>query len=514
MRMFGGRARVSLSLEQPAWTTPLGPTQPDLRAVDPGHAGRTAGRDAHWKHGYVRSLVLGDALSAVVATTVGLAVRFFDEPGWLFLSGGQPSLVAGVALPFLWVLAMFGARSYEPRFLWVGGEEFRRVLNASVWVLAVVGTGSWALDWPLARGFVCVALPLATVLTLAHRRLRRKAVHRLRRQGQLRQATLLVGHATAVADLRDRLLVNPAAGLDVVGFCVPAGPRVGGAIDGTPVLGGLHEVADVVRRHGIQSVAVLTCPELDGVALRRLGWELEDTDAELLLAPAVTEFAGPRIAIRPLAGLPLLHVERPELSGARRVAKSVFDVALALVGLIMASPVMLAIAAAIKVTSPGPVLFTQDRVGLDGGVYRIYKFRTMVADAHAREQDMMALADGNGVLFKIKHDPRVTPIGRWLRKYSLDELPQLLNVVRGNMSLVGPRPPQPHEASDYTVDVNRRFRVKPGMTGLWQVNGRSDLSWEDGVRIDMRYIENWSFGMDLYILWKTWGAVRRADGAY
>jgi exopolysaccharide biosynthesis polyprenyl glycosylphosphotransferase len=455
--------------------------------------------------------VLGDAVVAAVASLIGLVLRFAEEDRWPTLFGSQPVLPVAACMPVLWLLAMFGARAYEPRFLWIGPEEFRRVLTASIWVLAMVGTGSWAFKWSLARGFVCIALPVAAVLTIVHRYVRRQALHRQRRAGQHQQATLLVGHAGAVADLRARLAANPDHGLQVVGCCLPAGSARDGVFDGLPVLGALDQVGEVVRVHGIESVAVLPCPELDGSTLRRLGWELEGTPAELLLAPAVTEFAGPRVAIRPVAGLPLMHVERPELTGARRVAKTVVDVVMAALGIVLASPLLIVVALAVKFSSPGPVLFAQNRVGRDGGVYRIYKFRTMVADAQAQEARLFADAEGR---YKLKVDPRVTPVGRTLRKYSLDELPQLFNVVLGTMSLVGPRPPQPHEASNYSDEVNRRFKVKPGMTGLWQVNGRSDLSWDDSVRMDMRYIENWSFGMDLYILWKTFGAVRRGSGAY
>jgi len=234
----------------------------------------------------------------------------------------------------------------------------------------------------------------------------------------------------------------------------------------------------------------------------------------MLLAPAVTEVAGTRLRIRPVAGLPLMHMERPELAGVRRLGKDVTDRAAATLGLLFLAPVLLTIAVAVKLTSPGPVFFRQERIGRDGEPFTMLKFRSMVPGADHLVETLASASDGNGVLFKKKHDPRVTRVGRVLRRYSLDELPQLLNVLRGEMSLVGPRPPLQREVEKYGYDMRRRFLVKPGLTGLWQVSGRSDLSWDDSVRIDVRYVENWSLTFDFMILWKTVGAVLRGSGAY
>jgi exopolysaccharide biosynthesis polyprenyl glycosylphosphotransferase len=286
------------------------------------------------------------------------------------------------------------------------------------------------------------------------------------------------------------------------------------AFRGLPILGGLDEVVDVVKQFEVDTVAVLPCPELDGPALRRLGWELENTEAELLLAPAVTEIAGPRVRIRPVAGLPLMHMERPELTGVRRLGKEITDRAAAAFGVLLLAPALAGIALAVRLTSRGPVFFRQERIGRDGKPFTMLKFRTMVAGADRMVETLAAANEGNGVLFKQKNDARVTPVGRVLRRYSLDELPQLFNVLRGEMSLVGPRPPLQSEVEQYGYDMRRRFLVKPGLTGLWQVSGRSDLSWDDSVRIDVRYVENWSLTFDFMIMWKTVGAVLRGSGAY
>jgi exopolysaccharide biosynthesis polyprenyl glycosylphosphotransferase len=379
-----------------------------------------------------------------------------------------------------------------------------------------VGTVSWALKLEVARGFVVLALPLATLLTLVQRYAHRKWLHHRRQQGRYQQTTLLVGHRAAVASLDEQIATEAYHGYRVVGCCLPADQHHPGAdaFNGLPLLGDLPDVARVVREYEVDTVAVLPCPELDGAALRRLGWELEGTRAELLLAPAVTDVVGPRVSIRPVAGLPLLHVERPELTGVRRLAKEFVDKTVAACAVVILFPVLLGIAVAVRLTSRGPVFFRQERIGRDGQPFSMLKFRSMVDGADGMRETLTADNHGNGVLFKHRSDPRVTRVGAVLRRYSLDELPQLLNVLRGNMSLVGPRPPLAREVELYGYDMRRRFLVKPGITGLWQVSGRSDLSWDDSVRIDVRYVESWSLTFDLMILWKTVGAVLRGSGAY
>jgi exopolysaccharide biosynthesis polyprenyl glycosylphosphotransferase len=259
---------------------------------------------------------------------------------------------------------------------------------------------------------------------------------------------------------------------------------------------------------------VLSCPELSGMRLRELAWELEKSGTGLCVAPAVLDIAGPRTSIWPAAGLPLVYMDHPEFGGVPRTVKAIFDKTLACLALGALSPLMTAVALMVKLNDGGPVLFSQVRVGVDGRRFRIYKFRTMVSGAESLKNLLAEQNDGAGVLFKMRADPRVTRVGSWLRRWSLDELPQLLNVVRGDMSLVGPRPALPEETDAYHLHMRRRLAVKPGITGLWQVNGRSDLPWEESVRLDLRYVENWSLMLDLQILWKTWSAISSGSGAY
>jgi exopolysaccharide biosynthesis polyprenyl glycosylphosphotransferase len=473
----------------------------------------TAARRA-WRSRYVKRTVVLDVLCASAAGVLGY-LFWFTWSG--FHNTSPPPFWIVGAVPMVWVPAMLVARTYEERFLWVGVEEYRRVLAAAVVLLAGVGTFAWAFRIDLARGFVVVALPLTTLLTLVQRFAHRHWLWRQRRRGRYQQTTILVGHRRGVAALDEQLHREAYQGYRVIGCCLPPGPRnrEADAFNGLPILGGLDEIADVVTRFEVDTVAVLPSQELDGPSLRQLGWQLEDTSAELLVALAITDVVGPRIHIRPVAGLPLLHMDRPELTGVRRFTKAVFDRTAALLALLVLSPVLLGIAVAVRVTSTGPVLFRQERIGLCGETFTMLKFRSMVQHAHRMVGRLEAHSDrGNDVLFKMKCDPRVTRVGRVLRRYSLDELPQLINVLRGDMSLVGPRPPLAREVERYGADMHRRFLVKPGLTGLWQISGRSDLSWDDSVRIDVRYVENWSLAFDVTIICKTVGAVIRGSGAY
>jgi exopolysaccharide biosynthesis polyprenyl glycosylphosphotransferase len=322
-----------------------------------------------------------------------------------------------------------------------------------------------------------------------------------------------VGHELAVADLVTELGRDGYHGLNVVGACVVQ-PGELDELAGVPVYGGLDDITAAVKAFGADTVAVTACPEMNGIRLRGLAWELEKTGTDLCVSPALLDVAGPRTTIRPTAGLTLLHVDHPQLTGIRLVIKDLFDRCAAAAALVMLAPVMALLAISIRLHDGGPALFTQVRIGKDGREFLIYKFRTMVVDAEKQQAELLTINDSDGVLFKLRKDPRVTAVGAYLRRWSMDELPQLFNVFLGDMSLVGPRPAVPDEVAKYAEHVRRRLVVKPGLTGLWQVNGRSDLSWDESVRLDLRYAENWSFALDLQILWKTISALVKGAGAY
>jgi exopolysaccharide biosynthesis polyprenyl glycosylphosphotransferase len=418
-----------------------------------------------------------------------------------------------LALPVLWIAALWLAGAYDVRFIGTGSDEYRKVLNAGVSLTAAVAIFSYTVNLQLSRAYVVIALPSITVLDLFARFAMRKRLHARRMRGKCLHNVVAVGHELAVAALATELGRDKYHGLTVVGACVVR-PGECDEVVGVPVYGGLDDITAAVKAFDADTVAVTTCPEMDGVRLRSLAWELEKTGTDLCVSPALLDVAGPRTTIRPTAGLTLLHVDHPQLTGFRLVLKGLFDRCAAAAALVMLAPVMATLAAAVWLHDRGPALFTQLRVGKDGHSFRMYKFRTMVVDAEQRRAELLPGNDSDGVLFKLRKDPRVTAVGAHLRRLSLDELPQLFNVFLGDMSLVGPRPALPDEAEKYAEHVRRRLVVKPGLTGLWQVNGRSDLSWEESVRLDLRYVENWSFALDLQILWKTISVMVRGSGAY
>jgi exopolysaccharide biosynthesis polyprenyl glycosylphosphotransferase len=470
---------------------------------------RAAQGAAEWTAGYLRRAAAADFSCGVVAGLGAYLIRFegishYSSIGYAIMS---------VVLPFAWLVTIQFAGGYDSRFIGIGTDEFRRVARAGSFLTAAIAIVSYASKLDLARGYVVVALPSLTILDLLVRFALRKRLHRARSMGGCMRRVVVVGHPPVIEDIALMLRRETYHGLKVVAACV-ADDFDSELVADLPAAGGLDDVADVVRRFEADTVAVLACPEMAGSRLRQLAWDLEKTGTDLCVAPALLDLAGPRTTIRPVAGLPLLHLDHPEFNGARLVVKATFDKAVALAALVAIAPLLCLLTLLIRLEDGGPVLFRQLRVGKDGRQFCIYKLRTMVPDAEERKADLADQHQEQGPLFKMTGDPRVTRAGRWLRRWSLDELPQLLNVLAGDMSLVGPRPALPEEAAVYGDSVRRRLAVKPGMTGLWQVNGRSDLSWDEAVRLDLRYVENWSLMLDLQILWKTWAAVVRGWGAY
>jgi exopolysaccharide biosynthesis polyprenyl glycosylphosphotransferase len=505
-RYLDAPRRVTAIRETEGWAV-AGQTATGLnRRADRVVARLAAQSPTAWTSGYLRQAAAADGICALAAGLLAYQVRF---------DGRHPQfyVLLTAALPLCWVLVVSLAGGYDSRFIGVGSDEFRRVLNAGIFLTACVAILSYATKTDIARGYVVVALPLATLADLLARLTLRKRLHRLRSLGSCMRKVVIVGHANVIAELAAMLRRETYHGLSVVAACA-VGADWPAEIAGVPVTGGVDGVPDVVKRFDADTVAVLACPEMSGVRLRELAWTLEKTGTDLCVAPALLDVAGPRTTIRPVAGLPLLHLDHPEFTGARRALKAGFDKVCSLSALLLALPLLITISAIIKFADGGPALFRQTRVGQDGRAFTVFKFRTMVVDAEQQLARLAASNEHDGLLFKMRKDPRVTRVGAWLRRYSLDELPQLLNVVVGDMSLVGPRPALPDEAAMYGDHVRRRLAVKPGMTGLWQVNGRADLSWDEGVRLDLRYVENWSFVLDLQILWKTISAVMRASGAY
>jgi exopolysaccharide biosynthesis polyprenyl glycosylphosphotransferase len=447
--------------------------------------------------------------ATLMATLAAFVLRFHGSP---YATWYVP---LSALIPVVWVGLLAMTHAYGRRILFVGNEEYQRVLRAGVRLTVGIALASYVFNADIARGYLLIVFVLTTLFSLTGRFVLRQILHRARADGACMHRVLVLGHAPAVAQLIAQLHRHSHHGLQVIGACLPAA-QLGGAartID-VPVFGALGAAANSAAAAGVDTVMVLSCPELDGPMLRRLAWELERDDIDLIVSSSLVDTAGDRITVRPVDGLPMMHIEHPRLSGGRRLVKAAFDVSVAALLLVLLAPLLLLIALVIRLDTGGPVFFRQVRVGRGGEPFRMVKFRTMHTDAEARLEAMRRQNEHAGVLFKIREDPRVTRCGRILRRYSLDELPQLINVLLGEMSLVGPRPPLPAEVEQYPHDMRRRLVVKPGMTGLWQVSGRSDLSWEDSIRLDLRYVENWSLTVDLVILMRTATAVVRGSGAY
>ena len=402
----------------------------------------------------------------------------------------------------------------------MASTKYRQVIRASFWTFGVIAIAGLLFKLEVARGYLAVALPLGTLALLLSRNMWRRRLAYARSRGYVQSRVLAIGDLSAVSVLARELTKDPADGFQVVGVGIPGYDVVAGdhiSVNGRsiPVLGDEASALDAVVRLGVTTVA-LTGAERFGVAgIRELTWKLEAMGVDLVVSPGVMDIAGGRLVMRPVAGYPLIHVEKPQYEGAKRFQKRLFDTFFAMFALFVTAPVLLVAAAAIKMTSRGPVFYVAERIGLDGRPFTMLKLRTMVVDADARLANLMAANESvGGVLFKLKDDPRVTRVGKILRKFSIDELPQFINVLRQEMSVVGPRPPLRREVETYDGQVKRRLLVRPGITGLWQVSGRSDLSWDDSVRLDLSYVENWSMAGDFVIILKTVRAVLAPDGAY
>ena len=470
-----------------------------------------------WASRYVTRVRWTDALIVIAAVLVAQHIRFGVPENISSRGGVTTTFIVTPCLIVAWILTLRATQSSDRRIVGDGPMEYSRVLNACFIVFGLLAIVDLAFRLSLARGFIAIALPLGTVSLLVSRWGWRKALHRSRLRRRNLSQVLVVGGPSSAVPLIEHLDKNPGLGFEVVGLCVPPGTEHRPVnINGNDiqVYGCFSQARDAVALCGATTVAVTSAEALGHSAMRELSWDLEGMNVEMLVSPGVTDVAGPRMMVRPVAGLPLLHIDKPRYDGANRFLKASFDRVGAALLLLILSPVLIACAIAVKVTSSGPIFYRAERIGVGNVPFDMWKFRTMVDGADKQKAVLAKKNEGAGVLFKLRDDPRVTTVGRKLRRYSLDELPQLFNVVGGSMSLVGPRPPLRDEVEQYSGLVTRRMLVRPGITGLWQVSGRSDLSWEESVRLDLSYVENWSIMQDAMILWRTVRAVVRSDGAY
>lgn len=447
----------------------------------------------------------GDGLLGLIASVIALDMIPHGTAAWIGL--------VPVAMGVLWVAWLGFGRAYDWGLFGEGVEEYRRVTVAGLVAVGGTATGVTVMQLDGARGLV-LGLLLATLATLVWRRVMRAALVKRRKSGKGMNRAVLVGPSGAV-DATARLVSQASFhGTKVVGALVPPGDR---APDPTFVPAFHHgsDIPSAAEAFDADEVILLRSVDLESLEMRDLMWALADRDVNLLIKPMSLHVAGPRLQVRPVDGLPLLQIAHPQITGLARTVKGAIDRTAAAIGLLLLAPVLLTIAALVVWEDRGPVFYRQTRIGEDGRPFRMMKFRSMHVDADQRLAEVAELnVHPDGVHIAIVNDPRVTRTGRFIRRYSLDELPQLINVLRGEMALVGPRPPLPREVEAYPDHGWFRMAVRPGLTGLWQIKGpeRHFLSLDEALELDLRYVENWSLAYDAAILWKTIAVVLRGSG--
>ena len=456
-----------------------------------------------------------DAAVVVGALLLAAALRvrldFFADPVGI----EQGLTEAGPLMGLVWLVVLRLQGSYQAEIFGAGADEYKRVLNASVLSAALIGVGSYLAKYELSRGFFVLSFLLGTTALLLARFAARLTLRRLRLRGRLRRPVLVAGRPGHVDEVAAVFARERWLGYDVVGALLPFEVLdLEETAGGIPIVGRVRDAVAAVDTHQPEALFITATAVRSASEMRELAWDLEGHDIDLIVTPALTDVAAERVTMRPTGGLPLVYVDRPRSREASRWAKRSFDVVASATLILVSLPLMTAVAVWIRLSDGGAVLFRQPRVGRDGLSFDCLKFRTMVTDAHSRIADLQADQQASALLFKMADDPRITKPGRWLRRYSIDELPQLFNVLRGDMSLVGPRPQVSEEVAEYEGPMSRRLRVRPGMTGLWQVSGRNDLSVADAVRLDLYYVDNWSMVQDVVILLRTVDAVLRGRGAY
>ena len=470
-----------------------------------------------WARSYRARLRVTDTI-IIFASIAAAFVARFGLDGVATQVAGFPVayFIISVIIGGSWVIALYAYHTRDPRVVGMGLSEYKRVANASALTFGLLAIAFLVAKVDIARGYFVLALPLGATALLGSRWIWRQWLLKQRRYDHYLSRALVVGGRDDVEYVVKQIQQKSGAAYNVVGAALED-PGTGKLVVGdrdVPIVANLDTITQAASNLHVDSVIVAGQPHGGGTFIRNLGWALEGTATDLVLASRLTDVAGPRIHFRPVEGLPLIHVEIPQFEGGKHILKRALDLVVSGTALLILLPFMVGVGIAIRLDSKGDALFRQDRVGRNGSTFRMLKFRSMVQDAESGLAALQARNQGAGVLFKMKDDPRVTRVGRFIRKFSIDELPQLWNVFVGDMSLVGPRPPLRREVDGYETHVHRRLYIKPGLTGMWQVNGRSDLSWDESVRLDLYYVENWSLTGDIVILWRTFHVLVHPTGAY
>jgi exopolysaccharide biosynthesis polyprenyl glycosylphosphotransferase len=453
-----------------------------------------------------RSLYRRIALTDALSVAAGLVVSHWVRYGFGLPRGDFLRFLVGSPVAVLVVYSAFGlyhAHRFTP------AEEFRRIILAvTVGLVGLVTLSFWSMT-SLSRSWLALSWALGVLFSLASRRVWHWWVFRSRTAGRFLFPTLIVGTNVEAMHL-ETAMQHPRFGFRSIGLiATEQSPPARGA----PVLGGIDDLRELIREVGAECVFV-AASALSSTEIAHVAKAVRLEGVEVRVTATLPEMLASRLTVQPIGGMMALSLKPVRLSGTQAAVKRAFDLSASTLGLAVLAPVLFVIAAAIRLTSPGPVFYRQERVGQRGRPFTILKFRTMRRGADAMVAELRAKHGMNDLMFKLQDDPRVTRVGRFLRRFSLDELPQLINVVRGEMSLVGPRPPLPEEVAEYEDWQFDRLEVPPGVTGLWQVSGRSELSFDECVRLDLFYIENWSLAYDLYIVAKTLPVLVSRRGAY
>jgi exopolysaccharide biosynthesis polyprenyl glycosylphosphotransferase len=464
---------------------------------------RGEGSSADWKPKLRREIGVIDFFVLLVVTIVNLRIRFPQI--WIDDLTNYEIKNIGIAtvIIFSWLVVLWFNGSRDTNILGFGADEYKRLINATLFSFTFIAFVSYIFKLEISRGFVLLIFPTGLISLFISRRILRKRLLKSRNEGRYVSRVLLL-HSGEADPVEKRLLIAKHAGLNIVHKL---------KAQESQEFNHKQIVAEALANNCDQ-IMVGQSAIISASELRNLGWALEETSIDLVVAPAVTEIAGPRLKVSNVEGLPLLHLDQPVFSGSAKAAKRLLDLFLSTVGLILISPFLIVIAFIIKSHDRGTVLYSQKRVGQNNKEFNVYKFRTMYEGSHEKRDEVMAQTNKDLRLAKSPNDPRITKPGAFLRRWSIDEIPQIINVFKGEMSLVGPRPPLAVEVNMYEKSERRRLLVKPGLTGLWQVSGRSELDWEDAVRLDLYYVENWSLTLDILILIRTAAAVWRGEGAY
>jgi exopolysaccharide biosynthesis polyprenyl glycosylphosphotransferase len=460
---------------------------------------------------YTRRLLITDTTAVVLSIFAAGLIHFEDlvntfnttTEGILRIQLNPAALAWAMGITWLLALKFNGSR--EDRIIGGGSDEYKRIFGSSITVISLLALAALFLKLDVSRLFVAFSLIFGTVALIAGRWAWRQWLRKKRESNQLKERVAIAGPATLIQELAEKLQKDKQ-GPYTPALLIPLSGNLESKLKQEE---DFTDPAETLRRHKIDALIVVGTDTMSSKRLKQISWNMEKSNATLIVAPGLIEVAGPRVHTRPISGMPLIEIETPKFSGGKYIIKQIFDITLATIALVLTAPIMLIAAIAVKIDG-GPIFFLQERHGKDGKIFKMIKFRSMIVGAEKlheqlKKQKQNELTNSN--MFKDPEDPRITKVGKFIRKYSIDELPQIFNVLKGDMSLVGPRPPLPSEVKDYENHVHRRLHVKPGITGIWQVSGRSTLSWESTVNLDLHYIENWSISGDLIIILKTFRVV-------